>query len=389
MAEHSGQAPSRRVYDEEHEAFRELVSRLVVHDVVPEYDTWEQEGSVPLSFYRRLGELGILGIQVPQEWGGSGISSMKYSAVLAEETARHGVVLGALRVHVDIVLPYLLRYANEAQLARIMPGFVSGDTMTAIAITEPDTGSDVAGIRTTAKRVGDHYVLNGSKTFITGGANAGLVLVVCRTAPPKEDDKRYGLSILMVDSSAPGFSVGRKLQKIGLRAQDTAELFFNDVRVPAENLLGAENEAFGYLAHNLAKERLSIAFGAYAAAAAAIEMAKSYTSSRDVFGTPLSGFQNTKFTLAECHTETMAAQALIDRCLELDDAGRLTAVDAAIAKLFCTEVQGRVVDKCLQLHGGYGYVLDYPIARLYADARVTRIYGGTSEVLKSIISKSL
>lgn len=366
-----------------------MVRRLVVDEVVPAYAGWEAAGSPPAGFYRRLGELGVLGIQVPEQWGGSGITSMKYSAVLAEEAARHGVVFGALRVHVDIVLPYLLRYASEDQLARFMPGFVSGETMTAIAMTEPDTGSDVAGIRTTARREGDHYVLNGSKTFITGGANAGLVLVVCRTAPATATDKRHGLSMLLVDSSSPGFAVGRRLRKIGLLAQDTAELFFDDVRVPVQNLLGEENEAFHYLAHNLAKERLSIAFGAYAAAAGAIALAQEYVASRQVFGTALSTFQNTKFELAECHTETMAAQALVDRCLDLDDAGDLTAADAAVAKLFCTEVQGRVVDKCLQLHGGYGYVMDYPIARLYADARVTRIYGGTSEVLKSIISKAL
>ncbi|WGY00399.1 acyl-CoA dehydrogenase family protein [Nocardioides sp. QY071] len=375
-------------FTDAHHDFRAMIRRLVEEEVAPHYATWEEAGAPPRSFYRRLGELGVLGIEVPERWGGSGVEGMRFSAVLSEEASRRGVVFGALRVHTDIVLPYLLRYADDEQLARIMPGFVSGETMTAIAMTEPDTGSDVAGIRTTARRDGDSYVLNGAKTFITGGAHADLVLVVCRTSPPDPADKRHGLSILLVDTTSPGFSVGRRLKKIGLQAQDTAELHFEDVRVPVENVLGAPDVGFGYLTHNLPKERLSIALGSYAAAAGAIELARDYTAARRVFGTALSDFQNTKFVLAECRTETLAAQTLVDRCLELDEQGRLTAADAAVAKLFCTEVQGRVVDRCLQLHGGYGYVTEYPIARLYADARVTRIYGGTSEVLKTIISKA-
>lgn len=379
----------RTIYDDEHEAFRTLIRSVVDTEVVPHFAQWEAAGRAPKDFYRRLGELGVLGIRVPEEWGGAGITSLKFSAVIAEETARAAVGFGALRVHTDIVLPYLLRYGSPAQLATWMPGFVSGDCMTSIAITEPGAGSDIANIQTRARLSGDHYVLNGAKTFITGGANAGLVLVVCRTSPPSETNRRRGLSVLVVEASSVGFTVGRNIGKLGLHAQDTVELAFDDVLVPASNLLGEEGQAFGYLAHNLAEERLSIAFGSYAGAAAALALTASYVGQREVFGQSLSSFQNTKFVLAECETEVLAARALVDQCLSLHESGNLTAVDAAVAKLFCTEVQGRVVDKCLQLHGGYGYTLEYPIARLYADARVTRIYGGTSEVLKSVISKSL
>ncbi len=259
----------------------------------------------------------------------------------------------------------------------------------AIAITEPGAGSDVAAIRTTARLDGDHYVLNGAKTFITGGFNAGLVLVVCRTSPPSETDRRKGLSILLVDTSLPGFSVGRQIDKIGLHAVDTVELSFDNVRVPRAELLGEEGEAWAYLTRNLAKERLSIALSCYAAAAGAVGMARSYVAEREVFGQRLDSFQNTKFVLAECQTQVLAAQTLIDTCLDLDETDDLTPAVAAAAKLFCSEVQGTVIDKCLQLHGGYGYTREYPISRLYADARVTRIYGGTSEVMKSVISKAM
>ena len=379
----------RALYSEEHEAFRETIRALIDHEVVPHYAEWEAAGSPPKSFYRRLGELGVHGIQVPEKWGGAGIESLRFSAVIAEEAARAAVTLGSLRVHTNIVLPYLLAYGTTGQLTTWMPGFISGECMTSVAMTEPGTGSNLVSIGTTARLDGGHWVLNGAKTFITGGANAGLILVVCRTSAPACDDRRGGLSILLVDAGSPGFSVGRHLDKIGLRAQDTVELSFGDVAVPAENLLGDEGRAFSYLTRNLAQERLSIALSCYAAAAAAVTMTTAYASDRAVFGKPLGGFQNTKFVLAECHTEVLAARALVDQCVIAHEEGELTPADAAAAKLFCSEVQGRVVDRCLQLHGGYGYVLEYPIARLYADARVSRIYGGTSEVLKSVISKSL
>jgi acyl-CoA dehydrogenase len=378
----------RTVFDDDHEAFRATVRDFLAREVVPVFPEWEKAGAAPRDFYRLLGKLGVLGLQVPEEYGGGGQRSFRFNAVVNEELARAKLGLGPVRVHTDIVLPYLLRYASAEQKRRWLPGVAGGELMTAIAMTEPGTGSDLAGIATTAVPDGEHYVLNGAKTFITGAVNADLVLVVARTSPPS-GDRRAGLSILVVEAASRGFSVGRNLDKLGLKAQDTAELAFEDVLVPAANLLGEEGRAFEYLRHNLAQERLSIAVNAQAAAATALEVTLAYVTERNVFGQPLSGFQNTKFVLAECATDVEAGQALVDRALDEHDAGGLSAADAAKVKLFCTELQSRVVDKCLQLHGGYGYVLEYPIARMYADARVTRIYGGTSEVMKSIIAKSI
>ncbi|MFJ6212567.1 acyl-CoA dehydrogenase family protein [Streptomyces sp. NPDC092296] len=381
----------RTVYTEDHETFRATVRDFVAKEVVPVHAEWEQAGHAPRDFYRKLGELGIFGIEVPEEYGGAGMGGFKYQAVVTEETMRAGVSFGSAGVHTGLVLPYLLEYAGEEQKKRWLPGFVSGDLMTAIAMTEPGTGSDLAGIATTARLSADgtHYVLNGAKTFITGGVQADLMLVVCRTSPATPEDRRAGLSILCVDTASPGYTVGRKLEKIGLRSSDTAELSFSDVRVPVENLLGEEGRAFSYLTHNLVQERLAIAVGGYASAAAAVGFAVRYVKDRQVFGRTVAEFQNTKFVLAECAAEVEAAESMVDRALELHETGELTPADAAKLKLFCTEVSGRVIDKCLQLHGGYGYILEYPIARLYTDARVTRIYGGTSEVMKTVIAKSL
>ncbi|MGW8762908.1 acyl-CoA dehydrogenase family protein [Streptomyces sp. NPDC055815] len=381
----------RNVFTEDHEAFRSTIREFIAKEVVPDYPDWERQGHVPRDLYRKLGDLGVFGIQVPEEYGGAGVTDFKYQAVLREETARAGVGFGAESVHTCLVLPYLLEFGSEEQKRRWLPSFLSGEMMTAIAMTEPGTGSDLAGISTRALLAedGTHYVLNGAKTFITGGAQADLILVVCRTSPYDPENRRAGLSILCVDTTSEGFAVGRKLDKIGLRAQDTAELSFTDVRVPVENLLGEEGRAFAYLSHNLAVERLGAALGGYASAAAAVRFAKEYVQERQVFGRPVAAFQNTKFVLAECATEVEAAEAMVDRALELHANGELTPADAAKAKLFCTEVAGRVIDKCLQLHGGYGYMLEYPIARLYADTRVSRIYAGTSEVMKSIIAKDL
>ncbi|MFI0961274.1 acyl-CoA dehydrogenase family protein [Streptomyces sp. NPDC021080] len=381
----------RTVYNEDHEAFRETLQSFIAKEVTPFQHEWEAQGHVPRNFYRKLGELGALGIEVPAEYGGAGETSFKYQAVVMEETARAAVSFGAYSVHANLILPYLMRYATEDQKQRWLPGFASGDIMTAIAMTEPGTGSDLAGITTTARlsEDGTHYVLNGAKTFITGGAQADLILVVCRTGPATPEDRRAGLSILCVESSSEGFAVGRKLDKIGQKSSDTAELSFTDVKVPVQNLLGEEGKGFSYLTHNLPQERLTIAIGAAASASAAVAFATDYVKNRNVFGKPVASFQNTKFVLAECAAEVEAAQTLVDRALELHDSKELTVADAAKAKLFCTEVAARVIDKCLQLHGGYGYILEYPIARLYADTRVTRIYGGTSEVMKTIIAKSL
>ncbi|WAM17971.1 acyl-CoA dehydrogenase family protein [Rhodococcus sp. JS3073] len=381
----------RTVFDEDHETFRKTIREFIAKEVAPSYAGWESEGQVPRALYRRLGELGVFGIEIPEQYGGAGETSFKYQAVIREEAARAGVSFGADVVHTCLVQPYLLEYGTEEQKQRWLPRFVSGEMMTAIAMTEPGAGSDLAGIKTTAalSEDGTHYVLNGAKTFITGGAQADLILVVCRTSPPDPGNRRGGLSILCIDTASEGFGVGRKLQKIGLRAQDTAELSFTDVVVPVENLLGEEGAGFSYLTRNLVRERLGAAVGACANASAAIEFAKAYVLERQVFGTPVAAFQNTKFVLAECATEVQAAQSMVDRALDLDEIGELTVADAAKIKLFCTEVAGRVIDKCLQLHGGYGYMREYPIARLYADTRVNRIYAGSSEVMKTIIAKDL
>jgi len=381
----------RTVYSAEHEAFRAVIHEFVEKEVVPVHHEWEQTGHPPREFYRTLGALGVLGIEVPSEYGGAGETSFKWQAVVMEETARAGVSFGTYSVHANLILPYLKAYASDEQKRRWLPGFATGEIMTAIAMTEPGTGSDLAGMRTTAKLSADgtHYVLNGAKTFITGGALADLVLVVARTAAPDLADRRGGLSILAVEAASEGFSVGPKLEKIGMKASDTAELSFVDVKVPGENLLGKEGRGFSYLGHNLPHERLTIAIQQTANAAAALRFATRYALEREVFGKPLSSFQNTKFVLAECATELAAAQALCDQALELHDRRELSVADAARAKLFCTEAAGRIIDKCLQLHGGYGYVLEYPIARLYADTRVSRIFGGTSEVMKTIIAKDL
>ncbi len=381
----------RTVFNEDHEAFRQTLREFINAEVVPNYQKWYEAGIVPREFYYKLAELGLFGIEVPEEYGGAGMTSFKYSAIETEELARAAVSFGGSAVHVALCLPYLLKLGTEEQKKRWLPRFISGAMMFAIAMTEPGTGSDLAGMRTTAKlsEDGSHYVLNGAKTFITGGVHADRVIVCARTAPQKEDDRRYGISLLVVDALLEGYTVGRKLDKLGLRVSDTAELAFDDVKVPAQDLLGEENKGFSYLGQNLPQERLAIAYGAYAQAGAAVELAKRYTQERQVFGKSVASFQNTKFELAACKAEVDAAQAVADRALEAHDVGELTPAEAASAKLFCTEVASRVIDRCLQLHGGYGYINEYPIARLYADNRVNRIYGGTSEVMKTIIAKDM
>ncbi|WP_436736936.1 acyl-CoA dehydrogenase family protein [Streptomyces sp. BBFR102] len=381
----------RTVYNEDHEAFRDTLRSFIEAEVVPVYDEWLAAGQAPREFYDNLGELGIFGIEVPEEFGGAGEESFKYQAIISEECARAGVSFGGSGVHVALCLPYLKAYATEDQKKRWLPDFVTGATMYAIAMTEPGTGSDLAGMKTTAKLSDDgtHYVLNGAKTFITGGVHADRVIVCARTAAPTPEDRRFGISLFVVDTTSEGYAVGRKLDKLGLRTSDTAELSFTDVKVPVQDLLGEENKGFAYLGQNLPQERLGIAVAAYAQAAAAIRFAKEYVQDRTVFGKTVASFQNTKFELAACQAEVDAAEAVCDRALEAHDAGELSAAEAASAKLFCTEVASRVIDRCLQLHGGYGYMNEYPIARLYADNRVNRIYGGTSEVMKMIIAKNM
>jgi acyl-CoA dehydrogenase len=378
----------RDVYTDDHEAFRAVVRDYIEHTVVPSYADWERAGQMPREVFTDMGKLGVTGMAIPVEHGGAGIDDYRYNAVLQEEAARATVTLGTLRTQLDVILPYFLTYCDEQQQQRWFPGMASGTLLTAIAMTEPDAGSDLAGMRTTATLDGDHYVLNGAKTFITGGFLADLVVVVARTSTDPAN-RRAGLTLLVVEEGMRGFVKGRKLDKLGLKTQDTAELSFTDVQVPVANRLGTEGEAFGYLGHNLPQERLAIAVGSVASARAAFDLTIDYVTGRKVFGHPVSHFQNTKFELAAVAADIEAGQAVVDRALNAHVAGELDGVDAAKVKLFCTELQGRVVDRCLQLFGGYGYINEYPIARLYADARVTRIYGGTSEVMKSIISKSL
>ncbi|MFD8810493.1 acyl-CoA dehydrogenase family protein [Streptomyces sp. NPDC059627] len=378
----------RDVFTDDHEAFRGLVREVVAKEVVPHYAEWEKAGRIPRGFFATLGSLGLLGMAIPERYGGGGQPDYRYNVVLQEEAATALVTLGTVRTQLDVVLPYFLAYTNEEQRERWFPGLASGRLLTAIAMTEPGTGSDLAGIRTTAVRDGDAYVLNGAKTFITGGLLADLVIVVARTATDP-DDRRAGLTLLVVEEGMAGFGRGRVLDKMGIKVQDTVELAFADVRVPVANRLGEEGAAFGYLGHNLPQERMTVAVGSVAQARAALDATVTYVKERRVFGSPVAAFQNTKFELAAVATEIEAAQALLDRAvLDLVD-GRLSGADAAKVKLFCTEMQARAVDRCLQLFGGYGYMLEYPIARLYADARITRIYAGTSEVMKVIIAKSL
>ena len=379
----------RSLFEQEHDDFRQLVRDFISREVVPRYEQWIKDGIVPRDLYRQLGEIGVMGFAIPEEYGGAGLDDYRYNTVLREEQARVNVSLGTVQTHLDVVLPYLLKYANDEQRDRWFPGLAAGEKFLAIAMTEPGTGSDLAGIKTTAKRDGDDYIVNGSKTFITGGELAELVIVVARTSPPVDGNRRSGLSLIVVEDGMSGFAKGRRLEKIGLKAQDTVELSFDDVRVPAANLLAEQDQAFSYLGHNLAQERLAIAVGAVAQSRAALEMTIDYVKNRSLFGTTVAAMQNTKFELASVASELEAAQAFVDLGVASLVAGELSGADAAKIKLVCTETQGRIMDRCLQLHGGYGYILEYPIARLYTDARVSRIYGGTSEVMKSIVSKSL
>ncbi|WP_370329251.1 acyl-CoA dehydrogenase family protein [Mycolicibacterium hippocampi] len=382
----------RDLFTEDHEAFRELARDFVDKEIVPHYPEWEKGGRMPREVFEQMGSLGMLGMAIPEEYGGAGMPDYRYNVVLQEEAARALVTLSTVRTQLEVILPYFLHYANAEQRRRWFPGLAAGTLLTAIAMTEPGTGSDLAGMRTTAVRDGSgddaDWIVNGAKTFITGGMQADLVIVVARTSTDP-DNRRKGLTLLVVEDGMAGFTRGRELEKMGCKVQDTAELSFVDVRVPATNVLGEVDEAFGYLGHNLSQERLTVAVGSVAQARSAIAAAIDYTKDRKAFGTPVASFQNTKFELAACSTDVEAGQAMLDRAIALHVEGELSGADAARVKLFCTEMQQRVVDRCLQLFGGYGYMMEYPIARLYTDARVARIYAGTSEVMKVMIAKSL
>jgi len=343
---------------------------------------------VPREVFALAGRGGFLGMAVPERYGGAGAEDFRFNVIVGEETQRAGVGSFGLGItlHNDICLPYFLTYCDEPQRERWLPGIASGELITALAMTEPGIGSDLAGMSTRARRDGDHYVVDGTKTFITNGINADLVIVAVKTDP---SERHRGISLLVLERGMEGFSRGRNLEKIGQHAQDTAELSFAEVRVPAENRLGEEGKGFLYLVSNLPQERLSIAASAVAAAEAALSWTLEYVRERRAFGQPIGSFQNSRFTLAELRTETEVARTFVDRCVQELSEGTLTPEDAAMAKWWCTELQGRVVDRCLQLHGGYGYMLEYPIARAFADARVTRIYGGANEIMKEIIGRSL
>jgi len=378
----------RSLYNEDHVAFADSFRRFVAQEITPDYLKWEAEGIAPRSLYKKAGDNGFIGMAIPQEFGGGGSHDFRFNSVIAEELAYAGIG-GAgqgLTLHNDITTPYFTDICNDEQKARWLPGIASGDLITAIAMTEPGTGSDLAGIATTARRDGDRYILNGSKTFITNGINSDLVIVAAKTDPSQ---RHAGMSLMVVERSMAGFERGRNLDKIGMHSQDTAELFFNDVDVPVANLIGEEGRAFHYLTSNLAQERLSIAISGVAVARACVGWTVDYVKERKAFGKSISQFQNTKFVLAEQRTEVDVAQAFVDQCILALNEGILTAPQAAQAKYWCTELQKRVADKCLQLFGGYGYMTEYPIARAYADARVTSIYGGTTEVMKSIIAKDM
>jgi len=376
----------RTLFTPDHDAFRELARSFMDKHVVPRHAEWEKAGIVDRAVWQQAGKLGLLGTDVPEEYGGGGQADFRYNVVLVEELVRGGTTGLGFGLHNDVVAPYLLRHTTDEQKQRWLPGFCAGDLITAIAMSEPAAGSDLQGIRTTARRDGDSYVVNGSKNFITNGINSDLVIVVAKTDP---DKGAHGISLLMIERGMPGFERGRNLEKMGLKAQDTAELFFADVRVPAENLLGEENHGFYYLIENLPQERLGIAVVAVAACERMLELTIEYVNTRQAFGRSIGSFQNTRFLLAELTTETVIARTFVDRCITEHNAGALSVTDAAMAKWWTTELQNKVADRCVQLHGGYGYMLEYPIARAYLDSRVQTIYGGSTEIMKEIIGRSL
>ncbi|MFE4593598.1 acyl-CoA dehydrogenase family protein [Streptomyces laurentii] len=379
----------RRLYTDDHEAFRRTVRTFLAKEVLPHYEQWEKDGVVSREVWRAAGRQGLLGLDVDEEYGGGGIADFRYSVVLAEEFTRAGTPGLAIGLHNDIIGPYLTSLATEEQKRRWLPGFCSGETVTAIAMTEPGAGSDLQAIRTTAEDRGDHWILNGSKTFISNGILADLVVVVAKTTP---EGGAHGLSLLVVERGMEGFERGRNLDKIGQKAQDTAELFFRDVRVPKENLLGQLNGAFVHLMTNLAQERLAIAVAAIAGAEHLLELTSTYVKEREAFGRPLAKLQHVRFEIAEMATECAVTRTFVDRCVEehTDPNGTgLDAVNASMAKWWATELQKRVADRCLQLHGGYGYMSEFPVARAFTDGRIQTIYGGTTEIMKEIIGRSL
>jgi alkylation response protein AidB-like acyl-CoA dehydrogenase len=395
----------RTIFAAEHDDYRESVRRFLAAEVVPHHLQWEREGIVPRELFAKAARQGLLAMSVPEEFGGVGVEDFRFNQIVVEEVAYAGVAGSGLGItlHNDICLPYFLAYCNDEQRRRWLPGIADGSLITALAMTEPGIGSDLASMSTSAQRRGaqrgssghgdrgggepdGHYRVNGSKTFITNGINADLIILAAKT---DLSERHRGISLMIVERGMAGFERGRNLEKLGMHAQDTAELFFADVEVPVENLLGEEGRGFHYLVSNLAQERLSIAIAGVAAAQAALDMTLDYVRERRAFGQPIGSFQASRFALAEIKAEVELATVYVDQAVMALGRGELSAEDAAMAKWWCTELQGRTVDRCLQLHGGYGYMLEYPIARAYADARVTRIYGGATEIMKEIVGRSL
>jgi alkylation response protein AidB-like acyl-CoA dehydrogenase len=378
----------RTLYEADHEAFRESVRTFVAKEIVPHHEGWERAGLVARDLYRSAGAQGLLGMAVPEEFGGGGMPDFRFNAVIGEEVQAAGVPGSGNGICLtnDVCLPYFLDLATPEQQQRWLPGIASGELVPAIAMTEPGVGSDLASMTTTARRDGDSYVVNGAKTFITNGIHADVVIVAVKTDPTQ---RHKGMSLLVLERGMPGFERGRNLDKIGQHSQDTAELSFTDVRVPVANLLGEEGRAFAHLVDRLPQERLGIAVAGVSGAAAALALTLEYVQSRKAFGQAIGSFQNSRFRLAELATEVDIAQHYVDDCIRALNAGELTAVDAAKAKWWCSELQGRAVDLGVQLHGGYGFMNEYPIARAFTDARITRIYGGTTEIMKEVIGRDL
>ena len=375
----------RTLFSEEHELFRETVRRFIETEITPHHAAWEKAGEVPRELWLKAGQTGLLCCNVSEDYGGMG-GDFLHSAIMIEEMARAGATGPTFYLHSDIVAPYFVDFGTEEQKRRWLPQMATGQVVVAVGMTEPSSGSDLQGMRTTAIRDGDSYVINGQKVFITNGHTADLLVLACKTDPKA---RAKGVSLILVETDRPGFQRGRYLEKIGCKAQDTAELFFADVRVPVSNLLGEEGRGFYHLMTQLTQERLIQAIRAVAAAEVALEWTIAYVSQREMFGQKLADFQNTQFKLAEMHAEVLGQRVFVDRCVELHLQNKLDPVDAAAAKMITTETQGKVADQCLQLFGGWGYMWEYPIARAFADARMTRIGGGATEVMKQIIGQSL
>jgi acyl-CoA dehydrogenase len=376
---------ARTLFSSEHEMFRASVRRFMERELAPHHEEWEDKGEVPRWAWTKAGEQGFLCAAIPEEWGGVG-ADRRYSIILMEEQARLNLTGLGFALHSDIVAPYVHHYGTTAQKLAWLPKMATGEAIAAIAMTEPGGGSDLQAIRTTAIRDGDDYVISGQKTFITNGQTADLILVACKT---DRSEGARGISLVMVEADRPGFQRGRRLKKMGTKAQDTSELFFNEVRVPATNLIGEEGKGFGYMMQELAWERMHVGIQAVSCCEAALEWTIDYTRNRKAFGKPVIDFQNSRFTLAEMKTEVQVGRVFLDRCLELVLEDKLDATTAAMVKLWTSEMQGKVLDACLQLHGGYGYMWEYPITRAFADARVQRIYAGTNEIMKELIGRSL